>query len=194
MIAEVLALAFLASATPDEEAAAGNWNLTLKVGHRGEGLRTVVLEVEEKEEGAYAARLTSLQNRMVDADEVSFDGETLTVVYGSYRYQLEIDGDTATGKVTSPAGDQEVTAKRQSTQLFAGDAPAPYQKTWRGRVEAEGGDFVLVTRRHRFSFTNGDAFRSELEGLAGQEAEITGLWRVDRIEIQSVARSGPPSP
>jgi hypothetical protein len=194
MIAEVLALAFLVSATPDEEAAAGNWNLTLKVGHRGEGLRTVVLEVEEKEDGAYAARLTSLQNRMVDADEVSFDGETLTVIYGSYRYELEIDGDIATGTVTSPAGDQEVTAKRQSTQLFAGDAPAPLQKTWRGRVEAEGEDFVLVTRRHRFSFTNGDAFRRELEGLAGQEAEITGLWRVDRIEIQSVARIGPPSP
>ncbi len=183
MISEILGLVLLA--TP--ETAAGNWNLTLKVGNRGEGLRTVVLEVKE-EEGGYTGRITSMQNRMVDADEVTFDGKTLTVVYGSYRYELEIEGDIAKGSVNSPAGTQEVEAKRQSTQLFAGDEPPPYQKTWSGRIEAGDGGFSIVTRRHRFGFANADAFRDELEDMVGQEVEVIGLWRVDRIEIQKLQR------
>jgi hypothetical protein len=190
MLTEIPVLVFLLLAPP-EEVAAGNWNLTLKVGHRGEGLRTVVLEVEEKD-GAYSGRLTSMQNRMVDADEVSFDGNSLTVVYGSYRYELAIEGDTATGTVASPAGTQEVTAKRQSTQLFAGDEPPAYQKTWSGRIEARDGAFAIVTRRHDFGFTNAEAFRDELEGMVGKEVEITGLWRVDRIEIQKMELRSPP--
>jgi hypothetical protein len=128
---------------------------------------------------------------MVDADEVTFDGKALTVVYGSYRYELEIQGDTATGTVASPAGTQEVTAKRQSTQLFAGDEPAPYQKTWSGRIENRDGSFAIVTRRYQFGFTNADAFREELEGMVGQEVEVTGLWRVDRIEIQKIEIRSP---
>ncbi len=184
MLAEILGLGLFLLAPPTERPT-GNWNLTLKVGHRGEGLRTVVLEVQEKE-GGYTGRLTSMQNRMVDADEVTFLGKTLTVVYGSYRYELEIEGDAATGTVASPAGTQEVTAKRQSTQLFAGDDPAPYQKTWSGRIETGEGGFAVVTRRHRFGFTNGDEYRKQLEGMVGQEVEITGLWRVDRIEIQKI--------
>jgi hypothetical protein len=129
-----------------------------------------------------------MQNRMVDADEVTFEGRTLTVVYGSYRYELEIEGDAAKGTVTSPAGTQEVEAKRQSTQLLAGDQPPPYQKTWSGKVEVGAGGFALVTRRHRLSFLNAESFRNELEGMVGQEVEITGLWRVDRIEIQKIER------
>ncbi len=183
MIAEILGLVLLAP----PEAPTGNWNMTLKVGNRGEGLRTVVLEVKAKE-GGYSGRITSMQNRMVDADEVTFDGKTLTVVYGSYRYELEIEGDTAKGSVTSPSGTQEVEAKRQSTQLFAGDAPKAYQKTWSGRIEAGDGGFAIVTRRHRFGFLNADSFRAELEGMVGQEVEIIGLWRVDRIEIQKIQR------
>ena len=183
MLAETFCLALLAAA----ETPVGNWNLTLKVGNRGEGLRTVVLEVKEKDDG-YSARITSMQNRMVDADEVSFEDGTLTVVYGSYRYELEIDGDNAKGTVTSPSGVQEVEAKRQSTQLFAGDQPPAYQKTWSGRIEAGVGGFALVTRRHRFSFLNAESFRHELEDMVGQEVEITGLWRVDRIEIQRIER------
>jgi len=183
MLVETFCLALLAAA----ETPVGNWNMTIKVGNRGEGLRTVVLEVKEKDQG-YSAQITSMQNRMVDADEVSFEGKTLTVVYGSYSYELEIDGDTAKGTVTSPSGAQDVEAKRQSTQLFAGDQPPPYQKTWSGTIEVGVGGFALVTRRHRFSFFNAESFRDELEGMVGQEVEITGLWRVDRIEIQKIER------
>jgi hypothetical protein len=184
MLAEILALGSLLL-VPPAEVPTGNWNMTLKVGHRGEGLRTVVLEVKEKD-GGYSGRLTSMQNRMVDADEVAFEDDTLTVVYGSYRYELTIEGDTATGTVASPAGTQEVSAKRQSTQLFAGDEPSAYQKTWSGRIELRDGSFAVVTRRHSFGFSNADAFRDELEGMVDQEVEITGLWRVDRIEIQRI--------
>jgi hypothetical protein len=150
----------------------------------------VVLEVGETD-GAYQGRLTSMQNRMVDADEVSFDGKRLTVVYGSYRYELEVEGDTAKGTVESPAGTQEVTARRQSTQLFAGDEPPAYQKTWSGRIEARDGAFTVATRRHDFGFTNAEAFRDELEGMVGKDVEITGLWRVDRIEIQKIELRSP---
>lgn len=184
MLTEVFAAGFLLLAAAGE-VPTGNWNMTLKVGHRGEGLRTVVLEIEEKD-GEYSGRITSMQNRMVDADEVTFDGETLTVFYGSYRYELLVEGDTARGTVASPAGTQEVTAKRQSTQLFAGDDPAPFQKKWSGRIETGDGGFTIVTRRHRFGFTNAAQFRDDLEDTVGQEVEITGLWRVDRIEIQTI--------
>jgi hypothetical protein len=184
MLAEILFLTLAAAA----ETPTGNWNMTLKVGNRGEGLRTVVLEVKGGQDDGYSARITSMQNRMVDADEVTFEDPRLTVVYGSYRYELEIEGDAAKGTVTSPAGTQEVEAKRQSTQLFAGDEPPPYQKTWLGTVEVGVGGFALVTRRHRFSFLNAESFRNELEGLVGQEVEIIGLWRVDRIEIQKIER------
>jgi len=184
MLVEILSLGSLLLVR-SAEVPTGNWNMTLKVGHRGEGLRTVVLEVRETDDG-YSGRLTSMQNRMVDADEVTFDGTTLTVVYGSYRYQLRVEGDTANGTVASPAGTQEVKAKRQSTQLFAGDEPPPYQKIWSGRIERAEGGFAVATRRHRFEFTNADAFRDQLEGLVGQEVEISGLWRVDRIEIQAI--------
>jgi len=85
----------------------------------------------------------------------------------------------------------DVTAKRQSTQLFAGDEPAAYQKTWAGRIEIGDGAFTVVTRRHSFGFTNADAFRDELEGMVGQEVEIIGLWRVDRIEIQKIGPRAP---
>ncbi len=124
-------------------------------------------------------------------DGVAFDGKTLTVVYGSYRYELEIEGDTATGTVASPAGTQEVTAKRQSTQLLAGDEPPAYQKTWSGRIELRDGSYAVVTRRHSFGFSNADAFRDELEGMVGKEVEITGWWRVDRIEIEKIEPRSP---
>ncbi len=53
------------------------------------------------------------------------------------------------------------------------------------------GSFAVVTRHHAFGFTNGDAFRDELEGMVGQQVEITGFLRVDRIEIQKIEIRSP---
>lgn len=172
---------------PVNQDPAGNWKMTIKVGHVGEGLRTVILEVtEEPEKGGYKGQITSMQNRMTHADEVSFEGDTLTVWYGSYEYTLQIDGDSASGTVTSPSGTQDVTAKRQDTQLFAGDTPEPYQKTWNGTIERTEDGYSIVTRRNTFSFTNPDAFAEQLTGLAGNDASVTGLWRTDKIEILTI--------
>jgi hypothetical protein len=179
--AALLALFLLAAESP-----VGNWNMTIEVGHLGEGLRTVILEISAKEGGGYLARLTSMQNRMTEADEVRFEGKTLTVVYGSYEYSLEIDGDEAKGTVTSPTGSQEISARRQDSQLFAGDAPEPYQKTWMGKVEKRGEEYFIVTRRNTFGFTNADGFHEELQRFASQDVTITGLWRIDKIEIQKI--------
>jgi hypothetical protein len=88
--------------------------------------------------------------------------------------------------VTSPAGTQEVTARRQETQLFAGDDPEPYQKKWSGTIEKRPEGFVIVTRRHTFGFTNADGFHDELQSFVSKEVAVTGLWRVDRIEIQKI--------
>jgi len=165
----------------------GNWKMVIKVGHVGEGLRTVILEVSEADDG-YHGQLTSMQNRMTDADEVTFDNDVLTVWYGSYEYELTIDGDTAAGTVTSPAGTQQVTAKRQESQLFAGDAPEPYQKTWRGKVERRDDAYVIVTRRNTFELGNASDHEQALSELSGVDVTVTGLWRVDKIEIVSIAR------
>ncbi len=169
-------LALTALLLPVDQNPAGNWKMTIKVGHVGEGLRTVILEVTEDSDGnGYQGQLTSMQNRMTHADEVTFEGQTLTVWYD------------AAGTVTSPSGTQDVTAKRQETQLFAGDAPEPYQKTWRGAIEKDGDAYTIVTRRNTFAFTNPDTFAEELASLAGNDASITGLWRIDKIEILAIA-------
>ncbi len=168
-----------------EQSPVGNWKMTIRVGHIGEALRTVILEVTEND-GEYKAQLTSMQNRMTEADEVMFEDDRLTVYYGSYEYELVIDGDTATGTVVSPAGTQDVTANRQQTQLFAGDAPEPYLKTWRGSVEKTDGGYEIATRRRRFTFLNGEAFEEELESFVGKGVAITGFWRVDTIEIHTI--------
>ncbi len=165
----------------------GNWKMTIKVGHLGEGLRTVILEITKESDGdGYKGQLTSMQNRMTDADEVTFDGETLTVWYGSYEYKLKIEGDSAQGSVMSPAGTQDVTANRQSSQLFAGDTPEPYQKTWRGTIEKQQDGYTIVTRRNAFDFINADAFDEQLLSFVDQDAVITGWWRIDKIEILSI--------
>ena len=183
----VLALLLTTLLLPVDQDPTGNWKMTIKVGHLGEGLRTVILEITGNDEG-YTGQLTSMQNRMTDADEVTFDGEMLTVWYGSYEYKLEIEGDTASGSVISPAGTQDVTANRQASQLFAGDAPEPYQKTWRGTVEKQedGYGYVIVTRRNTFSFINTDAFEEQLSSFVDHDAMITGFWRIDKIEILSI--------
>ncbi len=168
-----------------EQNPVGNWKMTIQVGHIGEALRTVILEVTENG-GEYKAELTSMQNRMAEADEVMFEDDLLTVYYGSYEYELVIDGDTATGTVVSPAGTQDVTANRQQTQLFAGDTSKPYVKTWRGSVEKIDGGYEIATRRHRFTFLNAAAFEEELESFVGKGVAITGYWRVDTIEIHTI--------
>ena len=127
-----------------------------------------------------------MQNRMAEADEVMFEDDLLTVYYGSYEYKLEFDGDTAAGTVVSPAGTQDVTAHRQLTQLFAGDAPEPYKKTWRGSVEKTEDGYRIATRRHTFAFLNADVFDDELESFVSKGVAITGFWRVDKIEIHTI--------
>ena len=180
-----LLLFLLTTLLPVDQDPTGNWKMTIQVGHVGEGLRTVILEVTE-EDDEYSGRLTSMQNRMTDADEVTYDGETLTVWYGSYEYKLKIEGDTASGTVTSPRGSQDVTATRQETQLFAGDEPEPYQKTWRGTIEKKEDGYAVVTRRNTFYFVNAEEFADQLASFADQSATVTGLWRIDKIEILSV--------
>ena len=170
---------------PVDQDPTGNWKMTIKVGHVGEGLRTVILEITQEGDG-YRGQLTSMQNRMTDADEVTFDGQTLTVWYGSYEYELKIEGDSASGTVMSPAGTQNVTANRQESQLFAGDTPEPYQKTWRGKVEKQEDGYAIVTRRNTFHFVNAGAFDEQLSSFVDQDAVITGLWRIDKIEILAI--------
>ena len=185
----VVALLLTTLLLPVDQDPTGNWKMTIKVGHLGEGLRTVILEITEEDEDegdGYKGQLTSMQNRMTDADEVTFDGETLTVWYGSYEYELKIEGDTASGSVISPAGTQDVTANRQTSQLFAGDAPEAYQKTWRGTVEKQEDGYAIVTRRNTFNFINADAFEEQLSSFVDQDATITGLWRIDKIEILAI--------
>ncbi len=181
----VVALLLTTLLLPVDQDPTGNWKMTIKVGHLGEGLRTVILEITKEGEG-YKGQLTSMQNRMTDADEVTFDGETLTVWYGSYEYKLKIEGDSAQGSVMSPAGTQDVTANRQSSQLFAGDTPEPYQKTWRGTIEKQQDGYTIVTRRNAFDFINADAFDEQLLSFVDQDAVITGWWRIDKIEILSI--------
>ena len=86
----------------------------------------------------------------------------------------------------SPAGTQDVTANRQASQLFAGDTPEAYEKTWRGTVEKQENGYAIVTRRNTFYFINADAFDEQLLSFVDLDAVITGWWRIDKIEILSI--------
>ena len=164
----------------------GVWNLTFKVGHIGEGLRTVIIDVD-RDGDRLTAFVNGRQNRMVEADEVSFDGGVLRVIYGSYEYVLTIGDQDATGSVSSPTGTQEVTATRQESRLFAGDEPPPLEKTWRGDLTRDGGALVLRTRRSTFQFLNATEFVDQLGALEDEYVSIAGQWIVDKIRIEAIA-------
>jgi hypothetical protein len=204
---------FLASMAPAAAAQepVGVWNLQVKVGNIGAGVRTVLLKVD-RVDGKLSAQVSGLRNDMRPADSIQLDKDTLVVEYGAYTYRLTVDGDRIRGTVTNPAGSQQVEGARQSSMSFFGDEKAEFKKEWvgvlgpratqippdegdpvgwtRSRVSAAT-DLVLWLRRTPVDFTNTTKFADVLMQYAGRSVAIAGTWRTDRIEIEAV-KPGPP--
>lgn len=185
----------------------GVWNLKLRVGHVGEGIRIVLLEVT-KPNDKLSARMSSLSGKMQDVDELKFEKGILTVVMGDYTYRLKFDNEKVTGTVTSPAGPQDITGTRQSSLRLLGDTAPPLRRAWSGRVSdthcgakhsmddavactkacaKTADDLVLITGTNLVTrFTNPQEFADALMGSAGKPVRITGLWLTDKIKIEKV--------
>ena len=171
--------------------------------------RTVLLKVEEAD-GELRAQMTSISDSLMEVDDFRSDDGTMFVEFGAYEYTLSLDGDRVTGTVVSPLGEFEIVGNRQDTGLlYVGepeefytvhpgvvghrtelappeDAEAP--AAWvRERVQSAE-DLALISDLGGIAleFTNPAEFEEELLGYAGQEVRVSGTWRGEKIEIDTI--------
>ena len=166
-----LVLAICAAVQPVQAAQGpvGNWNIKVKVGHVGEGIRTVILKIKKIEDGKYDIKMSKMSGKLDDIDELDFRGENeLFMVMGSYEYTLQFEGDTVKGTVVNPAGKQTVTGSRQESVRILGDAVDPLRR---------GFDTF---------FTNVEEFEADLIKSEGQVVVVTGWWIKTKIKIQKL--------
>jgi hypothetical protein len=174
----------------------GNWNIKVKVGHVGEGIRMVVLHIKETD-GKPEVKMSKLNGQLDDVDEVAYENGILTVVQGSYEYTLTFEGDAVKGKVVSPAGEQEVTGKRQASIRLQGDETEPLRRSWRGKIERRDDQpFIKTGQGYELFFSNAEEFKDDLAKYAGKDTTVTltGWWIKTKIKIQSVEPVAPSGP
>lgn len=172
-----------AQSSPD-----GNWNIKIKVGHVGEGIRPVILQIKDSK-GELEAMMSKLNGRMDDVDELEYDAVSgeMFLAFGSYEYSLVFEDDRVRGSVQSPAGKQSVTGSRQESLRLLGDEVEPLRRSWTGTIQAADGALILKTRRgFDTSFTNLDEFRDQLSPYVGKSVRVTGWWIKTMIKIQSL--------
>ncbi len=193
-IAPVLAaFFFLVQPLKAEEGPVGNWNIKVKVGHVGEGIRVVVLQVKESSAG-FTAMMSKLNGRMDDVDELTYNKEngSLAMTFGSYEYNLMFEGDSLRGTVMSPTGEQTVTGSRQDSLRLHGDAVEPLRRSWTGTIQNLDGTLLLKTRRGFDTyFVNADEFMDQLKEFEGKSIRVTGWWIKTKIKIQKLEAPPP---
>lgn len=183
----IMTTAFFLSVLPASgaEKPAGNWNLKIKVGHVGEGIRMVVLQIRETN-GKFDITMSKLNGKLDDVDDVSYKNGLMTIAQGAYTYMLKFEGDALKGKVVSPAGEQDVTGVRQESIRLMGDETAPLHRAWRGRIEQRDGEYLLVTRSYELWFNNAGDFKADLEQNAGKDVNLSGWWMKTKIRIEKM--------
>ena len=114
--AALLGLLFLAGPAEAQANVAGIWNLqTRNVAMRATGgVRNILMRVEESGSELRAQMLTPLRNQFLDVAELELDGNSLVLHFGSYVYDLEVQGDRVTGTVLSP--DRHPAGRGESTR------------------------------------------------------------------------------
>ncbi|MBM3264065.1 MAG: hypothetical protein FJY97_11660 [candidate division Zixibacteria bacterium] len=167
------------------EKPAGNWNLKIKVGHVGEGIRMVVLQIRETN-GKFDAVMSKLNGKLDTVDEVSYKNGLMTIAQGAYAYALRFEGDTLKGKVVSPAGEQTVSGIRQDSIRLMGDETAPLHRAWRGKIERRDNEYLLITRSYELQFSNAEVFKADLEKNADKEVDMSGWWVKTKIRIEKI--------
>ena len=214
--AALLGLLLAAGAAEAQADVAGIWNLqTRNVAMRATGgVRNVLLRVEESGGALQAEMLTPLRNQFLDVAELELDGNSLVLHFGSYVYDLEIQGDRVAGTVVSPVDTLLVEGNRQEGLMYVGDFPPPYVMTRTGplglrdgRVAPEGEadpgawvrsraesvyDLAMVLRGIPVTFTNTADFEDELMDLAGRRVDVLGEWLGTQYLIHEIALAGPP--
>jgi hypothetical protein len=171
----------LADASP-----VGNWNLKIKVGHVGEGIRVVIMQITEKK-GELDVRVSRMNGQLEAADEFNYENGRLYVAQGAYEYTLTFDKDTVKGTVVSPAGEQEITGKRQESIRMGGDEGEPLRRSWRGMLERKDDRLIVKTGQgYELGFLNPEEFRDDLTRLEGTRVEVTGWWIKTGIKIQKI--------
>jgi|GEM_PF-1855716 hypothetical protein len=171
-----------------DQGPAGNWSVKVKVGHVGEGIRTVILKINKTGDQKYDIKMSKMSGKLDDVDESEVKSENeLFIVMGSYEYTLQFDGDMVKGTVVSPAGKQNVTGHRQESARILGDEVDPLRRSWRGIIEKRDGTLMMVSRRGFDTFfTNVEEFETDLTKNEGLEVVVTGWWIKTKIKIQKL--------
>ncbi len=191
----------------------GMWNLeTRNLAERATGgVRNVLLRIQETD-GRFHAQMTSPRSTFLDVRDFEYQDGRMRVIFGSYSYLLELEGDQLTGTMTSPVDTLSVRGRRQQGTMYAGDTPEEYVSTRTGMLghrtrleppedETDPGDWVrsrvqsvddyaLILRGIPVSFTNPEEHERQLTELAGRRVSVTGAWigaryRIDAIEAAS---------
>ncbi len=171
--------------------------------------KTVLLKVEEAE-GELRAQMTSISDSLLEVDAFRVEDGTMFVEFGAYEYTLSLDGDRVTGNVVSPLGEFVIEGTRQDTGLLYVGEPEEFYTNHPGVVghrtelappeDAEdpaawvrervqsAEDLALISDLGGIAleFTNPGEFEEELLGYAGQEVEVSGTWRGEKIEIDTI--------
>lgn len=212
-VAALLAATVVPAASAAQSGPLGVWNIRSKdmTDRATGGVRAVLLRVEEGESGP-EAEITTIRNTFMPVEEFRYEDGVMHVVFGSYEYVLEIDGDELSGVLMSPLGRQEVSGFRQyDGLLYVGDEPEEFETTRPGvlglasgaappdgvpdagewiRAEIDSVDdlALVVGRRARVPvpFTNAHDFEEELLALAGREVVVVGVWVGERLRLESI--------
>jgi hypothetical protein len=180
------------------------------------GVRVVLLRVED-EGGNLSADITSIRNTFMPVEEFRYERGTMHVVFGSYEYTLEVDGEELSGTLVSPLGTQPVEGLRQhSTLMYVGDEPVEFRTTRSGLLGHSSGltppaeetdprawmrsrigsveDLALIAGnriRVAVQFANASDFERQLLELAGTRVTVVAKWVGERLLIETIEPATP---
>lgn len=180
------------------------------------GVRVVLLRVQDAG-GALSAEITSIRNTFMPVEEFRYERGTMHVVFGSYEYTLEVEGEELSGTLVSPLGTQPVEGVRQHrTLMYVGDEPAQFRTTRSGMLGHSSGlvppaeeadprawmrsrigsveDLALIAGnrvRVPVQFTNARDFEQQLLERAGTRVTVLATWVGERLRIEAIE---PPTP
>ena len=195
-----------------QSSAVGVWNIRSRdmTDRATGGIRSVLLRIEGAE-NEFTGEMTAVSNRFLPVEQLSIEGRLIRVVFGSYEYSLETEGEEIIGTVESPFGVQQVSGFRQYRGvMYVGDVSEEFETTrpgflglssgaepptgvdpasWIRRQISSVDDLALIVgnrARVPVAFTNAREFQDELLANLGRDVSMLAVWVGDRLQIRSI--------
>jgi len=195
-----------------QSSAVGVWNIRSRdmTDRATGGIRSVLLRIQNAGNGL-AGEMTAVSNRFLPVEQMRVEGKSIHVVFGSYEYNLETEGEEISGTVESPFGIQQVFGLRQYRGvMYVGDVSEEFQTTRPGVIGLSSGiepptgvnptswvreqissvdDLALIVgsrARVPVAFTNAREFKDELLANVGRNVSMLAVWVSDQLQILSI--------